>query len=330
MPNSGVYERCVADTPIAVVDFETTGLTPGGDRVVEVSVVRLEPNTAPQLILDTLVNPRRPVAATEIHGITDADVVDAPPFEDVAGDFVRAIAESVVASYNVYFDMRFMQHELAAAGLPCAPPHFCLMYLRPMLGFGKRCCLEEACRVHGVRYQTAHLAAADCEAAAGLMHCYLAELRSRGISTFADLADLKDYKFVRSFERIPVDAAIVADRPPCTHLKSRRQRAEPGPSLGTKQVEPKREDSRLALKSYWGALRTVVADLQVTDAEIEYLKDKKRQLGLADEQVRVLHARAFSSAISRFVDDEWLDDREAMCLHQLRQCLAQLGWAPGD
>src|SRR5207245_596356 len=75
-------EQSVLDTPvsrsaIAVVDIETTGLHPGADRLIEISVVRVEPGAAPFITLDTLVNPGRKVAATEIHGITDADVSDA-------------------------------------------------------------------------------------------------------------------------------------------------------------------------------------------------------------------------------------------------------------
>ncbi len=80
----GISGRSIADTPITVVDTETTGLYPGGDRVIELAVVRIEPNAEPVLVLDTLLNPGRRVAATEIHGITDADVADAPTFADVA------------------------------------------------------------------------------------------------------------------------------------------------------------------------------------------------------------------------------------------------------
>jgi hypothetical protein len=42
--------------------------------VIEVSVNRIDPGRPPRLVLDMLVNPRRRVAATEIHGITDAHV----------------------------------------------------------------------------------------------------------------------------------------------------------------------------------------------------------------------------------------------------------------
>ncbi len=88
----GIQDRPVARTPIAVFDFETTGLNPGYDRVIEVSVIRIDPGRSPRLVLDTLVNPRRRVAATEIHSITDADVADAPEFGEIAGDVPPRLA----------------------------------------------------------------------------------------------------------------------------------------------------------------------------------------------------------------------------------------------
>lgn len=65
---TGISSLRIADTPVAVIDFETTGLTPGYDRVVEVSIVRIDPGSKPRVVFDTLVNPARPMAATEIHG----------------------------------------------------------------------------------------------------------------------------------------------------------------------------------------------------------------------------------------------------------------------
>lgn len=75
------------------------------------------------VVLDTLVNPGRPVAATEIHGITDVDVADAPSFADVAPALLDAMKGSVFASYNVYFDAKFLQDELSRVGIRRFPPH---------------------------------------------------------------------------------------------------------------------------------------------------------------------------------------------------------------
>src|SRR5437762_12441231 len=94
-----VLDTLVSNAALAVVDIETTGLHPGADRIVEISVVRIEPGAEPTLALDTLVNPGRRVAATEIHGITDADVIDAPRFEEIAGDLARGLSGAVLAAY---------------------------------------------------------------------------------------------------------------------------------------------------------------------------------------------------------------------------------------
>ena len=126
MPTTcGIENREIRGTPIAVIDLETTGLAPGRDRVVELSVVRRDPGREPVLALDTLVNPSRRVAATEIHGITDEDVEDAPRFESIAANVVEALSDCVVAAYNVYFDIRFLAYELERCGVKCPPPHFC-------------------------------------------------------------------------------------------------------------------------------------------------------------------------------------------------------------
>src|SRR5690242_6594854 len=117
-----VLDTQVADAAIAAVDMETTGLHPGADRVVEISVVRIEPGAEPALVLDTLVNPGRRVSATEIHSISDRDVADAPRFEDIAGDLARALSGAVLAAYNVYFDVGFLEDELGRVQIRQIPP----------------------------------------------------------------------------------------------------------------------------------------------------------------------------------------------------------------
>ena len=92
MSRCGILERRIASTPIAILDFETTGLTPGIDRVVEASVVRIDPGGEPRLVFDTLINPNRRMSATDIHGITEEDVADVPRFEDIAADLLEAVS----------------------------------------------------------------------------------------------------------------------------------------------------------------------------------------------------------------------------------------------
>jgi DNA polymerase-3 subunit epsilon len=315
----GILDRPIHDTPIAVLDFETTGLTPGHDRVVEVSVVRRDPGQRPRLVLDTLVNPLRPMAATEIHGITDDDVREAPRFEEIAGELLAALSDCVMAAYNVYFDLKFLRYELQQAGVAQVPPHLCLMYLRPMLGLGCRCKLEEACRAHGIHYQQSHVAAHDAQASAELLELYLQDLRQRQIHTFHDLARLGSYKFTQSWTGPPLSAPRFS-LPRAARLWSRVGH------VPQRSVDP----LQAALRSYWDTLKAVVADLVITDEELADAVRQRQRLGLNQEQIRFLHAKAFESAIAQFVDDQRIDDLEARKLQLLHQALAKLGWAPGQ
>ncbi len=188
-----------------------------------------------------------------------------------------------------------------------------------MLGLGNRCSLGDACRAHGINYATAHVAAADALAAARLWKVYTQAMAGRRICTFGDLARLKTYKFVQSFEYDPLPRTTAANLRSNGAFKSRGNTT----IIST-------ESHWDALHEYWEALKTVLFDLEVTDEEIEYLATKKRELGLTVESLRSLHARAFANMISQSIDDKMLDDQECAALCRLHQCLRRLGWAPGE
>ncbi len=197
--SNGVLHHVIKDTPITVLDFETTGLNPGYDRVVEVSVVRIDPGSAPRLVFDTLVNPDRRMAATEIHGITAQHVADAPRFEEVASELLHALSDSVVAAHNVYFDLRFLQFELGRLGLFRDVPHVCTMHARPLLGL-KSCSLNAACLADRIDFTPTHSSRSDSMAAALLWMRYRDAFLDRRILTFSDLTRMgRRYKFFSSF-----------------------------------------------------------------------------------------------------------------------------------
>ena len=128
----------------------------------------------------------------------------------------------MLAAYNVYFDIRFLRHELGRLGADCSIPHLCLMWMRPMLGLGRRCGLGRACSEFGIQLTDAHHAAADTLAAARLWQVYLEEIARREVRTFADLRRLKSYKFVKSFRTTPFGRADAERLGRGACLKSRR------------------------------------------------------------------------------------------------------------
>jgi len=110
------------ERPIVFLDLEATGLDVTGDRIVEVSCVRVEADGSAR-VLDTLVNPQVgiPAEASEVNGISDADVAGAPTFEGIAADVDRFLAGADLAGYNHgRYDLPLLEHEFARVGIDFA------------------------------------------------------------------------------------------------------------------------------------------------------------------------------------------------------------------
>lgn len=109
--------------PLAVLDLESTGVNPDVDRIVELTVGRIDPDNHVQAIY-TRINPGVPIPAeaTAVHGITDADVVDAPSFSKAAVPVAALLSGAVLVGYNHRrFDVRMIAAECARAGLDVNP-----------------------------------------------------------------------------------------------------------------------------------------------------------------------------------------------------------------
>ncbi|MGB0917812.1 MAG: exonuclease domain-containing protein, partial [Flavobacteriales bacterium] len=70
--------------PLAFFDLETTGVNVAKDRIVEISIIKLNPD-ATEEVLTLLVNPGMPIPkqSSDIHGITDEKVAGEPPFKEL-------------------------------------------------------------------------------------------------------------------------------------------------------------------------------------------------------------------------------------------------------
>lgn len=108
------------------LDTETTGLHPPKDKVVEVAIA----DDAGNVLLDTLVNPGRPIGfATTIHGITDEMVSSAPTLESLWPKIRRIVEGHHLVIYNAQFDTRFFPDNLnCAEKISCAMLKFAPIY----------------------------------------------------------------------------------------------------------------------------------------------------------------------------------------------------------
>jgi DNA polymerase III subunit epsilon len=107
------------DRPLAFFDLETTGTRIGKDRIVQIGIVTLMPDGG-RLEWQSLVAPGIPIPAeaTAVHGITDADVADAPALEQLAPTIVAQLQGSDLAGFNVLrFDVPFLAEELFRVGV---------------------------------------------------------------------------------------------------------------------------------------------------------------------------------------------------------------------
>lgn len=93
-----------------VFDLETTGLSPATDQIIEISAVKVKGGRIKDTF-STLVNPGRhiPASASQVNGITDGMVADAPVLKDVLKRFLVFIGEDTLVGHNIHsFDMKFL------------------------------------------------------------------------------------------------------------------------------------------------------------------------------------------------------------------------------
>lgn len=105
--------------PIAFFDLEATGTNVSTDRIVEISIVKIQPDGG-QTIFTKKVNPTIPIPleSSLIHGIYDKDVKDEPTFKDLAKDIYQFIGQSDLAGFNVLkYDIPLLVEEFLRAGI---------------------------------------------------------------------------------------------------------------------------------------------------------------------------------------------------------------------
>lgn len=105
------------DRPLVCFDLETTGTDPQRDRIVQIALIRVEPD-GERRDLTTLVNPERPIPAeaTAVHGIDDDQVRGQPTFAMIRAEVEDFLAGADLAGYNLLrFDLPLLEAEIARA-----------------------------------------------------------------------------------------------------------------------------------------------------------------------------------------------------------------------
>lgn len=107
-----------------VLDTETTGFEPTeGHRIVEIGAVELFNHLPTGRTFHQYINPERtmPKEAFDVHGIGDEQLRDKPVFSAIGQGFLDFIGPAQLVIHNASFDMKFLNYELARAGLATIP-----------------------------------------------------------------------------------------------------------------------------------------------------------------------------------------------------------------
>lgn len=321
---------------VAVIDVETTGLSPRTDRVLEVGVVLLDSRGEIEAEFETLLNPGRDVGPTGLHGITAADVLDAPLFADVAPHLRSLLAGRVVVAHNALFDLRFLAREFGRAGVPFTlSPSLCTMRLAPLFfGSGTRS-LQALCGFLDIPLDRAHAALYDARATAELMLSMLASDLGQGSLAGAGFrVDFSDDGGYLGFE--PMDggwAELVTAAtshagdpcPPCRTLPREAAtaavRQRDGYLGGLVAALPALDDAPPSMAPYLTVLDQVLEDRLVSVTEADQLLALAGELGCGADHVVAAH-RIYLEALATtanadgvITDDERTDlDRVAALL----------------
>ena len=168
---------------IAVIDFETTGVSPGhGARATEVAIVMLEGGQVVDRF-QSLMNAGVPIPPfiVQLTGITNAMVAAAPDAAQVMAEAARFVGDTPMAAHNAAFDRKFWVDELGRVGLAAQQPFACTVLLsRRVFPHAPSHKLGRLIDFLGLpRTGQAHRALADAEMAAHLLARMQHELAQR-------------------------------------------------------------------------------------------------------------------------------------------------------
>ncbi|OFY16542.1 MAG: hypothetical protein A2X11_12585 [Bacteroidetes bacterium GWE2_42_24] len=182
-----------------IIDVETTGTNAHDGRITEVAIYCHDGENVTDEF-STLVNPeqRIPYRITQLTGITDRMVADAPRFCEIARKIVEMTAGATFVAHNAAFDYSFFRSEFARLGYDYQRERLCTVRLSRKLIPGKPSySLGNLCQTLGLEINNRHRAAGDALATVKLFELLLSiekqpeALILKGISTGFDPEKLK-------------------------------------------------------------------------------------------------------------------------------------------
>lgn len=191
------------DTPVVVLDFETTGLNTAKDRIIEIGAVKLSNGQVIESFGE-LINPGIPLPAriSEITHITEQMLEDKPRLDEVMPRFLEFLDGCPIAAHNAKFDCSVLQSELKRLNLPeyTAAQIDTLTLARKLYPELRTHRLSSVCKHLGVSLKDAHRAVNDAAATAQCLAKMISDAKKKGAEKLEDLNDVsKEYTLGNSW-----------------------------------------------------------------------------------------------------------------------------------
>ena len=187
--------RSLDDTTFVVVDLETTGGAPGlGHGIIEIGALRLRGGRIVDRFV-SLVHPGRrlPRFITQLTGITEAMLAEAPPIAAVLPAFAAFAADAVLVAHNAAFDLAFLNAALLQLrGAVFEEPHLCTLRLtRRLVPQLRRRSLDALGGHFGIPLVDRHRALGDARITAEVFFHLLELLRAQRVTRLDQLLDVQ-------------------------------------------------------------------------------------------------------------------------------------------
>ena len=185
--------------PLVFIDLETTGTNIAIDRIIEIAIVKILPDRT-RHVKHKLINPQMPIpkSSTDIHGITDEKVKDAPIFKEVANELKQFIDNADLSGYNSNrFDIPLLMEEFLRAGISIDMVNRRLLDVQTIFHMMEKRTLAAAYKFYCEKeLQDAHSAEADASATWEILEAQLERYAHLGQTLDTVLQFTGEEKFV--------------------------------------------------------------------------------------------------------------------------------------
>lgn len=171
--------------PLAIIDLETTGINVATDKIIEIAIVKLLPDGT-TLNKRKFINPQVPIpkSSSDVHGITNEMVKDAPVFKQVANEIKQFLDNCDLGGYNSNrFDIPMLVEEFLRAGLEFSIEGRKLIDVQKIFHSMEQRTLAAAYKFYCNKALTnAHSAEADATATLEILHAQVVRYPEIGLT----------------------------------------------------------------------------------------------------------------------------------------------------